>query len=88
MIYKTQREKTYLRTCTSSEDSDQPAHSLSTWRILIGKDAKFHYADSKDTDQTARMHSLIWVLVVREYKKVRFLMVRLNRISVQGICTD
>ena len=38
-ISKPQRQKTYLRTCAPSEDSDQPAHSRSLirifpWRIL------------------------------------------------------
>ena len=30
------------------------------------------------TDQTARMHRLIWVLIWRTYQRVRFLMLRLN----------
>ena len=34
--YQTQRQKTYLRTCIPSEDSDQPAHSRSLIRIFTG----------------------------------------------------
>ena len=35
--YELQRQKTYLRTCTTSEDSDQPAHLHSLIRIFIGR---------------------------------------------------
>ena len=34
----TRRQKMYLRTCAPTEDSDQPAHSRSLIRILIGWD--------------------------------------------------
>ena len=32
--YEPKRQKTYLRTCATSEDSDQPAHSRSHWAHL------------------------------------------------------
>ena len=33
-IYEPQCQKTYLRTCSPSEESDQPAHSQNLIRIL------------------------------------------------------
>ena len=37
LIYEQQHEKTHLRTCPPSEDSDQPAHSRSLIRIFTGR---------------------------------------------------
>ena len=59
-----QRQKTNLRTCAPSENSDQPAHSRSlirifTGRILNSKDAIFLHADNEVSNQTARMCRLI-----------------------------
>ena len=50
-----QRQKTYLRTCAPSEDSDQPAHSSSLVRIYTGriwgaKMATFLHVDNEDSD--------------------------------------
>ena len=58
------RQKTYLRTCMSSENSNQPVHSFNfiriiTGRIWLAKDAKFLNADNQDSNQTARMRRLI-----------------------------
>ena len=36
-LVNTQSQKTYLWTCAPSEDSDQPAHSLSLVRIFTGR---------------------------------------------------
>ena len=41
------------------------------------ENAKFLLADSKVSDQTARMHRLIWVFVWCTYRKVRFRTIRL-----------
>ena len=48
-----QRQKTYFRTCTRSEDSDQPAHSHSLIKLLIGafwiaKGVKFLQTNNDD----------------------------------------
>ena len=46
--------------------------------VWIAKDAKFLHADNEDSDQTARMRSLIRVFVGRTFQKVRFLTLRLK----------
>ena len=49
--------------CASSEESDQPVHSLcAQW---IAKDQRFLNADSEDAEQTGRMPRLIWVFAGR-----------------------
>ena len=72
------RQKMYVWKCTPSEDSDQLAHSRSLIRIFTGsimdsQGCKFFHVDNEDSDQTARMRRLIWVIAVRTCKKVRFL---------------
>ena len=47
-----QRQKTYIRTCATSEDSDQPVHShrlirIFTGRILIANDANCLHANAQ-----------------------------------------
>ena len=49
--------------------------SLGAFWIAI--DAKFLNADDEDSNQTARMRSLIWVFVGRTCQKVRFITLRL-----------
>ena len=61
--YEQQRQKTYLRTCAPSENSDQPAHSRSLIRIFlcafwITKYATFLHTDN-DADTYAEW-SLRW----------------------------
>ena len=51
----------------------------------IVKDAKCHHADNEDSDQTARMRRLIWVLVDQWFKEVRFLTFRLQSFYVMDI---
>ena len=53
-------------------------HSRSLGAVWIAKDAKFLHADNEDSDQTARMRSLIRVFVRRTFQKVRFLTLRLK----------
>ena len=60
------RQKTYLRTCAPSEDSDQPAHSRSlirifTWRILDNQGFKVSSCEQRSdyTDPQANL-SLRW----------------------------
>ena len=43
----------------------------------IAKDVRFFPAENEDSDQTARILRLIWVLVGRTCQKVRFLTLRL-----------
>ena len=50
----------------------------------IDKDAKFLYADIKDSDQTAWLRRLIWVFVQRSCNKVCFLTLRFNLILKDG----
>ena len=76
---KPQRPGTYLRSYAPGKDSDQPAHTEALLGAFwIDKEAKFHLADNKDSDQTAWMRSLIRVFVGRTCKKVRFLTLRLQ----------
>ena len=44
----------------------------------------FLRADNEDSNQTARMHSLIWVFDGRSYQKVRFLTLRVKIIEFVG----
>ena len=37
----------------------------------IAKDAKFLQADNEDSDQTVRMHRLVWVFAGRKCQKLR-----------------
>ena len=53
----------------------------------IDKDAKFIPAENEDSDQTARMRRLNWVVVERTCQKVRFLKLRLVRILTPGKTT-
>ena len=81
LSYKQQRQNTYHRTCTRSEDSDQPAHSRSLirifiWRILDSQGYKVLHADNVDSDQCELMRKLIWVFVGRICPKVSFLKLR------------
>ena len=58
-LIEQQRQKTFLQTRESSEDSDQPAHSRSLIRIftgrifMIAKGAKFLHADNEDWSDCA-----------------------------------
>ena len=45
--------------------------------FCIAKDAKFLHADNEDSNQTARMRSLIWVFVFRKCQWVHLLTLRL-----------
>ena len=45
-----------------SEDSDQNLHLVQ----FVTKNAKFLHADNEGSDQTARMHRLVWVFVGRK----------------------
>ena len=56
--------KTFLRRCAPGEISDQPAHSHSLIKMLMGVfwiviDAFFHHANNKESYLTARMRRLI-----------------------------
>ena len=42
------------------------------------KDARFLHVCNEDSDQTARMHMLIWVFLERICQKVRFLVLHLK----------
>ena len=50
----------------------------STNAFWIAKNAKFLHADNKDSDQTAWMRRLIWVLVGRTCQKIPFRMLCLT----------
>ena len=58
--------------------------SLSTWRNLGS--LVTHWAHSKDSDQTGRMHRLIWVFAGRTYHFVGFVMRRLT-FKMGVVCT-
>ena len=62
--YDPKRQKMYPRTCTPSEDSDQPAITRSLIRIFTGdvltaSDAKILQADNEVSDRTVQMRRLI-----------------------------
>ena len=76
-LYQPQHEEKHIRTCESSEDSDQPAHSRSrtrifAWQILDNEGCKVSLYGQEDSDQSARMRRLIWVFVRRACQKVLF----------------
>ena len=75
---KRKNQKTYLRTCAPSEDSDQTSQMRSLIRIFTGRILDSQGCEIEDSDQTARMRKLIWVFVGRTRQKVRFLTLRLN----------
>ena len=58
-----QRQRTILWTCATGEASNKPAQSHSPIRIFTGHilDSKecLSYADSRNSDQTARMRRLV-----------------------------
>ena len=62
-LYEPPHDKTNKMACAPSKDSDQPGHSLSTWRKL-GSLAT-HWAQSEDSDQTGWIPRLIWVFAGR-----------------------
>ena len=69
--------------CAPSEDSDQPGHPPSLIRVLAVRMKKLgslatHWAHSKDSDQSERMHRLIWVFAGRICQFAGFVMRRLN----------
>ena len=58
-VYETQSESTYLLTCASNEDSDQPAHPrslISVFVVRMKKHCTLGYLNKvpgEDSDQTA-----------------------------------
>ena len=68
------RQKTYFRSYAASADSDQPANLYCLIRIFTWQ----LHVDNNESDKTALMRRLIWVLVERTCQKVRFLTLRLN----------
>ena len=54
--FEPERQKTYLRTCVSNEDSDQPAHSRSLIRIfterILDRQGCEDFDEDSDTDCT------------------------------------
>ena len=85
--YEPLRQKTYLRACAPSEDSDQTAHSRSlirifTGRILNSQGCNFLRSDNEDSNQTALMRRLIWVFGGCTCQKVRFLTLRLIQCKI------
>ena len=88
-MHERQRQKKYLLTRVSSEDSDQPAHSCSLIRLFFGRikdsqccnDVKFLHADNKDYPC-----SLTGFFVGRKCRKVRFLTLWLVTRSFVAAC--
>ena len=72
-----QRQKTYLRTCTRSEDSDQPAHSHSLIKLLIGafwiaKGVKFLQTYNDVWSDFAHAHADFWSSLWANVKRDAF----------------
>ena len=83
-----QSQKTYLRTCSPSEDSDQTAHSESFLvAFLIAEDAKYLYTDNEASEQIARIRRPIIVFVGLTCQKVHFLTLRLLRGPAKSFVT-
>ena len=57
--YGPQHQKTYLRTCAVSEDSDHTAWRIFTECILDNQGCKVSSCRHEDSDQTAQMRRLI-----------------------------
>ena len=53
----------------------------------IAKDAKFLHADNEDSDQTVRMRRLIWVFVVRTFRRYVFSRCGSNTFPTYMSCT-
>ena len=62
-MHGTATSKTYLQTCATSEDSDQPVHLrnliiiFSLCAFKIAKEAKFFYGDNEDWSDYADAHT-------------------------------
>ena len=54
-LNESQYRKIFLGTCTSSEDTDQLAHSCSLIRLFTGHVLEFLYADNEDADRAMQM---------------------------------
>ena len=83
-IFESARDKTSKMACAPSKDSDQPGHhaqsSLCTqW---VAKDSGFLSADSKDSDLTGHMPSLIWVFTDRTSLIVGFVVCWLTYLDI------
>ena len=76
MKKKKQQKKNYKMSVRPAK-TDQPGHSLSTWRKL-GSLAT-HWEDSQDYDQTGRMPRLIWVFARRTLILLVFVMSRIKQ---------
>ena len=77
-----QHDKTNKMNCTPIEDSDQPEHPASLFRVdavsqWVAKDPMFLHADSEDSDQTGRMPIPICVFTGRAGHFVGFVFLRL-----------
>ena len=60
--YEPQREKTYLLICAHNEYSNQSVHpSMFVVRMTKRHTLGYQKLTSEDSDQTARMRSLIWI---------------------------
>ena len=60
-----QRQKAYFRTCASSEDSDQTAHSCILIRLLLGQittktNALYERTDAQRTAYICTPHKFVW----------------------------
>ena len=75
--YEPWRQKTYLRTCVPSEDSDQTAHSRSLIRTFTGRSLDYQGCNFSSRGQR-RLYTLIRVFVVRTCQKRRSLTLRLR----------
>ena len=72
MIWAASRQNQQNGIC-ASEDSDQPGHPPSLIRVFAT-----HWAHSEGSDQTRRLHRLIWVFAGRICLLIGFVIWRLN----------
>ena len=83
-IFESAHDKTYIKTCRTSKDSDQPVHSPSMAKVLLypsldnTETVEGIYVISNDSDQIARIRRLIRVLAGRTSLIVSFVVRWLN----------
>ena len=87
---ESQRKKMYLLTCASNKLSNQPAHLRSVISVFVVRmknsaSMAIQNMTSEDSDQTARMRSLIRIFAGHTCPKLSFLTLRVNLPSTNNI---
>ena len=87
-ISEPQRQEMYRLICEPSEDSESACAFKVVWSVFVVRLKQlcilgYPKCPSENSDQTARMRSLIWIFTGRTYPKIRCLTLRLNIVLLQ-----